>query len=153
MTIDPSIVPYIAPARASHAKFFPRGPYVSITLGQGILESAWFTHPAGTNNFFGIKATKAQIAAGQATKVWTREFLNGRYYPEDLYFANYPSAEAGFDAHATLLTQPWYQPCIEATSVEAYAEALHACHYATAPNYVDALLSIIRFANLTQFDS
>ncbi len=153
MSDDPRLVPYIDPAQATHSKFYPRGPFISIILSQGILESDWFTRPAGINNFFGIKATRAQIASGAATKVWTREFYNGRYVPEDLYFANYPSLEAGFDAHATLLTEPWYQLCIDAKDAFEYARALQACHYATAPDYAEILISIITFNDLTRYDN
>ena len=150
---DPRLLPFLAPAITSHAKFYPRGPYISITLAQLAIESAYGTRTAGHNNFFGIKATTQQVSTPNgATRVLTKEYINGSYVTESLYFANYPTPADCFDAHATLLTRPWFQRCIDATTVEAYAEALHTCGYATAPNYADAVLSVIAFNNLKQYD-
>ena len=145
--------PVITAARTSHRKYFPFGPFISVSLAQWADESAFGTKPSGVNNFFGIKATKAQIAAGEATDVYTKEFINGQYTrPIPLYFANYPSIEACFDAHAQLLITHHYIPCMRATSVEAYCLALHTCGYATEPNYAGILLNIIKENNLTQYD-
>lgn len=152
MPTDPRLLPFIAPARASHAKFFPRGPFVSIILAQLADESAYGTRTSGTHNYFGIKATKAQIAAGDASLIRTREWVNGTYHTETLYFANYPSPEACFDAHSELLTHTWYADCIAALTPQAYAGALHADHYATEPNYAKILIDIMNYNNLYAYD-
>ena len=107
---------------------------------------------SGINNPFGIQATKFQIAAHEARLVWSREWNGQKYVPREEWFANYPSLEAAFDAHAELLTTPHYQRCMDAQTPEAYAEALHASGYATAPNYASVLISVIRQYNLTQYD-
>ena len=150
--IDPRFLPIIPIAKASHAKFSPRGPFVSIDLAQWAIESGYGTHMSGMNNPFGIKATQAQREAGQARLVLTHEYLDGRYIAEEQWFANYPSLEAAFDAHAVLLTSPHYQRCIDAKTPAAYAQALHDCGYATAPNYPQALMAVINSNNLMQFD-
>ena len=62
--IDPRFLPIIPIAKASHAKFTPRGPFVSIDLAQWAIESGYGTHMSGVNNPFGIKATQAQREAG-----------------------------------------------------------------------------------------
>lgn len=152
MTLDPRFPPIIPIATTSHAKYYPRGPFISITLAQWAVESAYGTRMSGRNNPFGIKATPAQIAAGQATEVWTKEFINGVYKSELLYFADYDSLADAFDAHAYLLTHPWYIDCINAATPNAYAAALYKDHYATAPNYAVVLISIMSANNLYQFD-
>jgi flagellum-specific peptidoglycan hydrolase FlgJ len=149
---DSRFLPIIPIARASHAKFSPRGPFVSISLAQWAVESGYGAHLSGVNNPFGIKATQAQRASGQARLVLTHEYIGHRYVAEQQWFANYPSLEAAFDAHAALLTSPHYQRCIDAKSPDAYAQALHACGYATAPNYPAALMAVINHNGLEQYD-
>jgi len=144
---------WIEAAIASHAKFYPRGPFVSVDLAQLILESNWGRRTSGKNNYFGIKATPAQIAAGKATEVWTKEQRpNGEVYSIQAYFADYDSLEECFDAHATLLTTSRYMDCENAPTPEAYCYALHADGYATALVYATALIQIINQFNLKQYD-
>lgn len=153
MTLDPRFTPpLITMAQASHAKFYPHGPFTSITLAQWAVESGYGAHLSGINNCFGIKATWQQRDAGQAREVLTHEFLGNHWITEEQYFANYPTLEQCFDAHATLLTSPHYQGCVEARTIEEYAQALHSCGYATAPDYPEVLLGVIARNNLTQFD-
>lgn len=151
--MDPRFTPsLISMATASHARFYPRGPFISIILAQWAIESAYGARYSGTNNPFGIKATASQIAAGQATLCRTREVIAGRSYLEELYFANYPTLEHAFDAHGTLLTSPWYRDCIAAPTADAYATALYTDHYATAPDYADDLRTIMRDNDLYSLD-
>ena len=149
---DPRFLPVVPIAQASHAKFAPRGPFTSISLAQWAVESGYGQHMSGVNNCFGIKASMAQRREGQARLVWTKEFIQGRYIPEEQWFANYASLEAAFDAHATLLTSPHYQRCIDAKTPAAYAQALHDCNYANAPNYPQVLMGVINANDLEQFD-
>jgi flagellum-specific peptidoglycan hydrolase FlgJ len=150
---DPRFLPIIPIAQASHAKFFPRGPFASIDLAQWAVESGYGAHMSGVNNPWGIKATAAQRAGGQARLVLTHEYIGGRYVAMNQWFANYASLEAAFDAHAELLTSPHYQRCIDAKSPGAYAQALHDCGYATAPNYPAALMAVINSNELEQYDN
>lgn len=152
---DPRLIPYVPFARATHAKFYPRGPFASIILAQGIIESAWFTRTSGRNNFFGIKANPEQISTGQFTTVWTHETLHGIYQKILQPFANYPDIQTCFDAHANLLTTPWYHLCIAATTPAAYAHALWLSHYATGiPGhpYDRVLIDLMTARDLYQFD-
>lgn len=152
MTCDSRLIPFVPFAQRSHSKFFPRGPFVSNTLGQLAIESAYGERMSGKNNPFGIKATPMQIAAGKATRVWTKEFTRGFYQSELLYFADYDSIEDAFDAHAFLLTHPWYQDCMNAQTPQEYAHALYRDHYATAPNYAAVLIEVMDANDLYQFD-
>ena len=152
MTCDARLLPFVPFAQRSHSKFFPRGPFVSVTLAQLAVESAYGERMSGKNNPFGIKATPVQIATGKSTIVWTKEFINGFYQSKHLYFADYDSIEDAFDAHAFLLTHPWYKDCMEAQTAQDYAHALYRDHYATAPNYASVLISVMDQNDLYQFD-
>ena len=134
----------IAAAQRARAKFAPKGELASVCIAQYSVESEWGRFPSGKNNFFGIKATKAQIAAGQATSRMTHEFINGQneYLPQ--FFADYDSVDTCFEAHAELLMKSWYRDVQAARTYDAQAEALLKDHYATAPNYAAALIAIIK---------
>jgi flagellum-specific peptidoglycan hydrolase FlgJ len=144
--------PIIPMARASHKKFYPFGPFVSIILAQWADESAYGTRTAGENNFFGIKATPAQIAEGRAAIVWTKEFIGSKYISEPLHFATFATPEDCFDAHGQLLISHHYLACMRAKTPQDYAIALHTCGYATEPSYSEILISIMNQNNLYQYD-
>jgi len=148
------IPPYlIAAAQASHKTFWPRGPFVSVSIAQFGLESDWGKAQSGVNNFFGIKANAEQIATGEFTTRWTKEQdATGMVRTIQDLFANYASLEACFDAHATLLTSAHYHDCEAAQTPEAYCYALKADEYATAINYPEALIAIINDFKLKQYD-
>lgn len=142
----------IAAAQASHKRYFPKGPYASVSLAQWAIESAWGKSVSGKNNYFGIKATPAQISSGQATVRWTQEFYDGAYHKVEQWFADYPDENGSFDAHAKLLaTSPIYVAAQAATTPESYVRAM-AKPYATAPNYADVILAVMRSHNFYQFD-
>jgi flagellum-specific peptidoglycan hydrolase FlgJ len=142
----------IAAAQASHKLYYPKGPYTSVSLAQWAIESAYGKSVSGKNNYFGIKATPAQISSGQATVRWTQEFYDGAYRKVEQWFADYPDENGSFDAHAKLLaTSPLYAAAQAAKTVETYVVAM-AARYATAPNYSEVILGLIKSAGLTQFD-
>lgn len=149
MIIEPA---WIEAARAVHKALYPKGPFASCQLAQFGLESGWGKYASGTNNYFGIKATEAQVAAGKATSRMTWEFLGGRWEHIPQYFADYDSLTDGFMAHGTLLCQPWYADCMAATTPEDYCHALLKDHYATAPGYDASLIEIINSFGLKQYD-
>jgi len=149
----------VAAAQAAERAFYPKGPFVSIILAQWALESGYGRYESGKNNFFGIKATPAQIAAGQATIRLTHETIGGVYRPMYQHFADYPDVAAGFAAHSALLCEPrmeWaYGDCWRAETSQAYAHALKE-HYATGvPGhpYDVALIAIMDQNNLYQYDA
>ena len=142
----------VAAAQASHKKFYPYGPFVSVTLAQWAVESGWGRHVSGRFNYFGVKASPDQVATRHATQVLTNEYFNGAMHQVEQWFANYDSLEDCFDAHARLLTTDHYSLCRQARDPEEYCNALQKCGYATAPNYASALLAVIKGSDLTQFD-
>ena len=142
----------VAAAQASHKKFWPKGPFVSVSLAQWALESNWGKSPSGINNFWGIQANAEQKATGHFRSRLSFEFVNGQRVSRVEDFANYATLQDGFDAHATLLCKPHYAACMQAQTPEAYCAALHICGYATAPNYSTVLIDIIRSNTLKQWD-
>ena len=149
----------IAAAKASHAKVYPLGPFVSVILAQWAVESGYGKHVSGTFNYFGIKATEGEIAAHHATQCLTTEWIRGvRHDKVPQWFANYDSLEDCFDAHARLLLTPHYKQCQQARTVEEYCMALQDCGYATVrdsegrPNYAAILMNTINGADLKQYD-
>lgn len=139
----------VAAAQASHSKYYPKGPYASVSLAQWAVESAYgHDEPPGSNNPFGIKAV-----AGQPYVIsMTREVINGISEHIPQHFAKYFSLTEAFDAHAKLLaTSPIYAEAQAATTPEAYVRAM-AKPYATAPNYPDVVLAVMKSQNLYQFD-
>lgn len=142
----------IAAAQRSHQNFYPRGPFVSVILAQWALESGFGKHESGKNNFFGIQADAAQIYRGEFTSRLSWEEIGGHKIPRVEKFANYPTLEAGFNSHGALLCKHHYEDCINAQTPEAYCYALRRDGYATASNYSEALISLIKEHGLKQYD-
>lgn len=145
----------IAAARAAHDKFYPLGPFVSITIAQWALESNWGKSQSGKNNYFGVKATKAQIAVGRATRRLTHETIKGVYQAMFQYFADYDDLTDAFIAHAQLLsTSRYYVKAQHAATPDAYAMALQGIYATGIPGhpYGEALIDIMKQNNLYQYD-
>ena len=142
----------IAAARAAEKVFYPYGPFVSVSLAQWALESAYGrAEPEGSNNPFGIKAVEGQ----ESVVAWTHETLHGVYVALPQHFAKYASVAEAFMAHAKLLaTSPWYHAAQHAQTADEYAQALQGIYATGIPGhpYGAALVAIMRAANLYQFD-
>jgi flagellum-specific peptidoglycan hydrolase FlgJ len=150
--INPFPAEVVAAAQASEETYYPLGPFVSVSLAQWALESAYGKdEPAGSNNPFGIKAV-----AGQADVVsMTHETLHGVYVALPQLFAKYDSLADAFDAHAKLLaTAPCYHAAQAAQTPDAYAQALQGVYATGIPGhpYGLALIAIMKGFNLYQYD-
>jgi flagellum-specific peptidoglycan hydrolase FlgJ len=140
-------------AIASHATYYPRGPFASVSLAQFGDESNWGKVLSGDFNPFGIKATQAQIKAGKYRLRPTREQRpNGQYVRINAPFASYASWKDAFDAHAELLCTSHYARCQMARTPEEYCLALHLCGYATEIDYAEILIKIINSGDLKKYD-
>jgi mannosyl-glycoprotein endo-beta-N-acetylglucosaminidase/putative peptidoglycan binding protein len=137
----------VGPARASQKE---TGVLASVTLAQAIIESGWGdSHMGDAWNFFGIKAQGDE----PFVVVRTREVVGGKDVFINAKFRRFASMEDCFRAHGKFLRDnPRYAPAFQTTDAESFARAIHAAGYATAPNYSDALIKIIRENNLTQYD-
>lgn len=118
-----------------------------VSIAQWQLESGGGKHvPPGSNNYFGVKATKSQIANGDYVEAMTNEFdkSTNRMMRVPQKFAKYPSAKESFEAHAKLLaTSKHYAKARSvAGDPKAFADALTGV-YATDPNYGNKLKNIM----------
>jgi len=125
-------------AAATQAKY---GVPAEVTQAQYNIESGGGKHmPSGSNNPFGIKATKDDIKAGKFVEAMTTEHLNGIDVRILQKFKKFDSLADAFDAHAKLLaTRPQYANARKhANDPKAFADALTGV-YATDPHYGEKL--------------
>ena len=147
----------------------------ALTMAQWAIESGWGKFAPG-NNCFGIKASSTSPGRQLlTTKEWfteaeLRAFLAvgggrtaapvspaqsrgaRRLYTVKDWFAAYETLDACFAEHARLLSsgsfyRAAFQQYLKDHKVEAYARAI-AVHYSTTPSYADAVLSIMRNADV-----
>jgi flagellar protein FlgJ len=133
----------------------------SVTLGQGILESAAGQHTADANNYFGIKA--ASLGGGRYR--WGDEAVgcvlrksaeseNGQQVIRVSAFRLYRTATASFVDHAEFLTEnPRYAGAFRARNdSREFIRRVHAAGYATDPAYSSKVISIMDANRLYRFD-
>jgi hypothetical protein len=138
----------VGPAQASQKE---TGVPASVTLAQAIIESGWGdSHMGDAWNFFGIKAQGDE----PFVVVRTREVVGGKDIFIDARFRRFASMKDCFRAHGLFLRDnPRYAKAFQTTDAESFAREIHKAGYATDPHYSDALISIIRQNNLTQYDT
>ncbi len=124
----------------------------SVTLAQAALESGWGKHAPG-NNFFGIKGKGP--AGSQSLR--TTEVQQGEKIRIHDLFRKYHDPFESFLDHAKVIAQGRYlKHAMEHTgSAEAFVTALQSkkTKYATDPNYVQKIMSIVHKYDLEKYDS
>jgi hypothetical protein len=63
--------------------------FPELTVAQAALETGWFKHKSGKNNYFGQKATQSQ----KGTSLNTTEVANNKYYKTKQKFRDYDSID------------------------------------------------------------
>ena len=124
------------------------GVPASITLGQGVLESASGNSKLAKNcnNHFGIKCRSN----------WTGAFCLADDDAKDECFRGYPSVYESYRDHSLFLkNSKRYFPLFElsATDYKGWATGLREAGYATNPSYANILIGVIEKYHLGQFDS
>ncbi len=125
------------------------GVPASLTIAQAALESSWgssgLTQKA--NNLFGIKGS------GPAGSVImpTTEYQNGVRIKINAPFRKYHSWAESVEDHTRLLHNKRYAAVLNRTGRQA-AYAVAAAGYATDPDYVAKLISLMDKYNLYQYD-
>ena len=123
----------------------------SVTVAQAIVESGWGKATIGTaRNLFGIKG-RGPAGSVQAP---TKEFINGKWITVNAQFAAYDSFEQSILEHAQFFVRNRrYAEALRHTGdPDRFAREIHKAGYATAPNYADVLISLMRRYNLYRFD-
>ncbi len=121
---------------------------VSITLAQGMLESAYGNSRLArdANNHFGIKCHKE----------WAGEKIFHDDDAKDECFRKYNNVEESFKDHSIFLSgRDRYNSLFELdiTDYKGWAIGLKDAGYATNPRYGDILIKIIERYNLHQYDT
>ncbi len=117
----------------------------TVSYAQFMLESGGGKHmPTGSNNPFGIKANKSQLASGQFVEAMTTEHENGKDVRKLQKFAKFDSLGDAFEAHAKLLATSKYYAKARAVEndPDKFADALTGV-YATDPKYGEKLKKLM----------
>lgn len=130
------------------------GLYASVMLAQAALESTYGKSPSGDYNYFGIKCFNSNCKYLQ-----TREVYGGVSKVIRDGFQNFESKEAGWEGYAMFI---WgkgaavdYTGASKAKSPtpQAAITAIKNAGYATDPNYIPMIMSIINTYDLTKYDT
>ena len=130
------------------------GLYASVMLAQAALESSYGKSPSGDYNYFGIKCFNSNCKYLQ-----TREVYGGVSKVIRDGFQNFESKEAGWEGYAMFI---WgkgaavdYTGASKAKSPtpQAAITAIKNAGYATDPNYIPMIMSIINTYDLTKYDT
>jgi flagellum-specific peptidoglycan hydrolase FlgJ len=139
---------------AAQAAQAATGIPASFTIAQAAVESAWCGSAQAVQdyNLFGIKADAGWHGA---TQLWpTREVVGGQSEIQHCAFRKYPSLAAGLEDHAAFLTgNPRYASAFAHKDDScAFAQEIAKAGYATDPHYAEAIVAIIEFHQLKQYD-
>lgn len=132
----------------------------SVCIAQACCESGYGTTRKMTdaNAVFGIKVGKSAYKFGDAWKgaaysTKTREVINGdSIYITDLFRAYDSIEDSVTDYYDMLCHASRYKKAVGAKTPEATITAIKEGGYATDPNYISLILSIIKSQRLTEFD-
>jgi len=122
---------FIAMARTAGARF------PELVAAQGALESDWYKHTSGKNNYFGLK--------GKGTKTVTKEFINGKWIETTDSFIDFASPQTSVQ----YLVDKWYKDfnhhkgVNNAANRESAARMLVSEGYATDPEYANKLIRLM----------
>ncbi len=131
-----------------------KGIPASVTLAQAALESGWGKYAVG-NNFFGIKDQPNDEWTGPYTAADTTEYINGNKIYITSKFRKYQSPEESFLDHASFLQKNKRYEFLFAlpeTDYVGWAQGLKKAGYATAPNYANQLITLIKAYKLDEYD-
>lgn len=133
----------------------------SVCIAQACCESAYGTSPKmiRANAVFGIKVGKSKAHFGvawhdKAYSTRTKECYDGKTYTNitDLFRAYDSIEDAVEDYFDMLATCKRYKACISERDPRKCITAIKNGGYATAPDYVTTIMSIINRYNLTKYD-
>ena len=131
-----------------------KGLFPSVLIAQAALESNWGQSDLAKkyNNYFGIKKHNWQ---GKTAKFWTTEVKNGQKIRIQSEFRAYDTLAEGIaDRNKFLRENQRYalNGVFVANTPQEQVQALKNAGYATATNYVSAIMNTINANDLTKFD-
>ena len=126
----------------------------SVCIAQAALETGWGTSSLMTKAkaYFGIKATKSWKGKVYSSK--TKECYDGvNFTTETACFRAYDTVKESVADYYDLITKSTrYKAAVNETDAKKAITAIKKGGYATDPNYVTQIMSIIKCYNLTQYD-
>jgi hypothetical protein len=134
----------------------------SVCIAQACCESAYLTSQKmlKANAVFGIKVGKSKVHFGTAWKdnaysTATKECYDGKTYTNitDMFRAYDSIADSVEDYYDMMVNCTRYKGAVGETDYTKAITAIKNAGYATDPNYVSTIVSIIKTNNLTQYDS
>lgn len=134
----------------------------SVCIAQCCCESAYGTSKkmVNANAVLGIKVGKNKVHFGKAWKgkaysTKTKECYDGKSYVNitDLFRAYDSIGDAIEDYYDMLATCNRYKKCLNESDPLKCITAIKDGGYATSPEYISIIMSIIRSNNLTKYDS
>lgn len=131
------------------------GLFASVLIAQAALESNWGTSDLSRkyNNYFGIKKHNWK---GKTATFWTTEVKNGQKVRVQAEFRAYDTLAEGIADRNNFLRQNKryaLNGVFDAKTPQEQVQALKNAGYATATNYVSAIMSTINANNLTEYDN
>lgn len=127
--------------------------FPEVMMGQAILESAWgeSTLAKYSKNLFGVKVPNSEKGKGKGHVYQTNEEINGKNIRIKDEFRKFDTYEQSIRQYLSLLSGRYYSS-FGVTKAKDYKEQLRLIKkagYATASNYVDAVLNVITRNNLS----
>jgi hypothetical protein len=135
--------------------------YPSVTIAQAIHESGWGTSKkmVAANALFGVKVGKSAYKFGEAWhgaayKTGTTEYYDGKTATKITdYFRQYDTIEDSVCDYMDMLCHcKRYQAALSRRTPRQSIEGIIAGNYATGPDYVNRIMTIIKQYNLTKYD-
>ena len=147
-------IPTIAPIVQAENKKRGNPLFSSVVIAQAICESAWgqSTIMMKANAIFGIKATSSW--KGKVYNSNTKECYDGVSMTNiNACFRAYNSLQESISDYFDLITrlERYRKACVSESPLECIT-AIKNGGYATDPNYINTIMSIINSNNLTQYD-
>lgn len=152
----------IAPIAIEQAKKHDNKIFPSVCIAQSCCESAYGTSPkmVNANAIFGIKVGKSawkfgKAWKGKAYKTGTTEYYDGKTASKIVdFFRAYDSIEDSVeDYYDMLCTASRYKHALNRLTPLACIQGIQKAPYATAPDYVSTIMSIINKWGLEKYDS
>lgn len=136
---------------------------ISPILGQAVLESASGTSELAINahNYFGLKYNPKQpdrcpSANGYYIKGGSEQKADGSYVSSTMSWQRFSNLKTGIMGYGEFLFSKYagnrYNNLKGVTDPKTYLERIKIDGYATSLNYVDKVMNVINFYNLTQYD-
>ncbi|MDU5559317.1 glucosaminidase domain-containing protein [Anaerococcus vaginalis] len=127
--------------------------FPEVMMGQAILESGWgeSTLAKYSKNLFGVKVPNSEKGKGKGHVYQTNEEINGKNIRIKDEFRKFDTYEQSIRQYLSLLSGRYYSS-FGVTKAKDYKEQLRLIKkagYATASNYVDAVLNVITSNNLS----